>query len=146
MLRLSGVLNKTLVVGLRTLLVKRAAQDIEVARDQAELGALVALGVGVGVHAGVGVDVEERSIEQPSASIHTNPPSSCHPKQHPAASAGASIAQFAQKKQKKQTQQRKTHPLGTFIKNSFCAPCTKLATRNQLVFFSSPLPKLDPIT
>jgi hypothetical protein len=33
-----------------------------------------------------------------------------------------------------------THPFGTDIKNSFCAPSTKLATLNQLVFCFSPFP------
>lgn len=32
------------------------------------------------------------------------------------------------------------------MRKSFCAPCTKLATRNQLVFLSSPLPNELPIT
>ncbi|KAH9872625.1 hypothetical protein J1614_005018 [Plenodomus biglobosus] len=53
-----GFLDKALLVELR-LLVARTLQDIEVARHQAQIRALVALGICVVFHARIGVDVEE---------------------------------------------------------------------------------------
>ena len=110
------VLNETLVVSLGALVGAGAGEDIKVPRDQAQVGALVALSISKDLHARISVDVEQR----------TNPTLASQ-----LGSPGSHLVSY---------------PLGTLIRKSFCAPCTKLATLNQLVFFSSPLPNELPIT
>lgn len=128
-------LHKTLVVGLWRIIGAGTAQDIKVPRNQTQVAPFVALSIGEDLHACISVDVEKGTANLSASLSDSN-----------AKCQNQAIPELYDLKDHGSEGDGSTDPLGTFIRKSFCAPCTKLATRNQLVFFSSPLPKLLPIT